>query len=49
MPLAFVLGVDWSESHTVGELIGMKTIINEFKAYDELSKLIDKGEISVSY
>lgn len=46
MPVAWVLGVDWSECHKVGELIGMKTIINEFKAYDELAKLVKAGSIS---
>ncbi|XP_068207832.1 uncharacterized transporter YutK-like [Palaemon carinicauda] len=46
MPLAWVLGVTWSECHMVGELIGMKTIINEFKAYDELAKLVKAGAIS---
>lgn len=48
MPLAWVLGVDWSECDEVGRLIGLKTIINEFVAYEELVKMVEAGELSVS-
>lgn len=48
MPLAWVLGVDWSECDKVGKLIGLKTIINEFVAYEELAKMLEAGELSVS-
>lgn len=41
-PLAFLMGVDWSESLLVGSLIGQKTAINEFVAYAELAAVKDK-------
>jgi pyrimidine nucleoside transport protein len=37
MPLAYLMGVDWKDAGMVGELIGMKTFLNEFLAYKELS------------
>jgi CNT family concentrative nucleoside transporter len=45
-PLAFLIGVDWSDSLTVGSLLGQKTVINEFKAFRELGKLED-GTLSL--
>ena len=38
---AFVMGVEWSETLRVGSLIGQKTVINEFIAYENLSVMID--------
>ncbi len=35
-PLAWIMGVDWQDAHTVGILIGEKTIFNEFLAYQSL-------------
>ena len=37
-PLAWLMGVPWSESATVGRLVGEKTILNEFVAYQHLSE-----------
>lgn len=48
MPLAWVMGVDWAECGKVGELIGLKTILNEFVAYQKLSEMLKAGELSVS-
>lgn len=45
-PLAFVLGVPWDESFYVGKLIGTKTIINEFVAYQRLGEFINAKVIS---
>ncbi|XP_037776033.1 solute carrier family 28 member 3-like [Penaeus monodon] len=45
-PLAFVMGVNWSECDQIGKLIGLKIIVNEFMAYSELSELIKAGAIS---
>jgi CNT family concentrative nucleoside transporter len=45
-PLAFVMGVPWSEAREVGALIGLKTILNEFVAYEQLSRAIAEGLIS---
>ena len=40
MPLAFTMGVEWEDSFVVAELLGVKTFLNEFIAYSELSKYI---------
>jgi len=40
-PLAFVLGVPWSEAVTAGSLIGEKLVLNEFVAYVDMAPLID--------
>ena len=34
-PLAFLMGVDWSEAVTAGSFIGQKLVINEFVAYGD--------------
>ena len=49
MPLAWVMGVQWSECHDVGTLIGIKTFINEFVAYSSLSDMMKEGKLSVSF
>jgi concentrative nucleoside transporter, CNT family len=36
-PLAWVMGVPWSEAPLVGELLGTKTVLNEFLAYQALA------------
>jgi concentrative nucleoside transporter, CNT family len=38
-PLCWLLGIPWQEAVTAGALMGIKTILNEFIAYVELSKL----------
>ncbi|XP_055535811.1 solute carrier family 28 member 3 [Wyeomyia smithii] len=45
-PLAFVMGVPWDESYYVGKLIGTKTIINEFVAYQRLGEFIKNNLLS---
>jgi CNT family concentrative nucleoside transporter len=45
-PLAYVMGVPWSEAGVVGSLIGEKVIINEFVAYESLGDLIRANGIS---
>ncbi len=44
-PVAWLMGIPWNEAHTAGSLMGTKTIINEFLAYLELSRL-PKGTLS---
>ena len=39
-PIAWLLGVPWSESFQVGTLLGKKLVINEFVAYLDLQKQI---------
>jgi len=46
MPFAFLMGVPWEECAKVGQLLGTKTIINEFIAYDQLGKMISSGQLS---
>lgn len=45
-PLAFLMGVDTKENNVfkVAELIGYKTFINEFYAYEKLSVYINNRE-----
>ncbi len=38
-PLAWLMGVPWQEAPVAGGLMGIKTILNEFLAYLELSRL----------
>lgn len=38
-PLAWLLGVEWTDAGTVGQLIGQKTILNEFVAYMHLGQI----------
>ncbi|XP_068167395.1 solute carrier family 28 member 3-like [Antennarius striatus] len=42
MPLSFMMGVSWEDSFIVAELIGLKTFLNEFVAYQKLSVLIKR-------
>ena len=44
--LAFAMGVDWSETISVGSLLGQKMVINEFVAYLSLSDLKSAGALS---
>jgi CNT family concentrative nucleoside transporter len=39
-PIAFVLGVPWADTHTVGRLMGEKLVINEFVAYTDLATML---------
>ncbi|MEM9531938.1 MAG: nucleoside transporter C-terminal domain-containing protein [Pseudomonadota bacterium] len=40
-PLAWLMGIPWQEAVTAGNLIGQKTILNEFIAYLNFSQLAD--------
>lgn len=39
-PVAWLCGVSWSEAQTVGSLLGVKTVLNEFLAYLQMSALL---------
>jgi CNT family concentrative nucleoside transporter len=39
-PLALMMGLPWSDCLYVGELLGSKTVLNEFIAYQRLSVLV---------
>ena len=45
-PIAWIIGVPWADSVTVGSLIGQKVVLNEFIAYLNLSQLIPTGILS---
>ncbi|MGO4223018.1 NupC/NupG family nucleoside CNT transporter [Lysobacter sp. TAF61] len=40
-PLAWVIGVPWSDAPIVGSLIGQKVVINEFVAYLQLADIVN--------
>ncbi len=40
-PLAFLMGIPWSECRMAGEIIGTKTVVNEFVAFASLSTRLD--------
>ncbi len=53
-PVAWLLGIPWSEAFTAGGLLGTKTILNELIAYIELSQLpedalSDRSRLIVTY
>jgi CNT family concentrative nucleoside transporter len=39
-PLAWLTGVSWKESETVGTLLGIKTVLNELIAYSQMKDLL---------
>ena len=45
-PVAWLMGVPWSDCGAVATLLGKKTIINEFIAYLDLQALIENDAIS---
>ncbi|KAJ8032077.1 Solute carrier family 28 member 3 [Holothuria leucospilota] len=40
-PIAFLMGVEWADCFIVAEMIGLKTFLNEFVAYERLAELIN--------
>ncbi len=42
-PLTWLMGVPWVDAVTVGSLLGMKTVLNEFVAFLQLSSLLQEG------
>jgi CNT family concentrative nucleoside transporter len=45
-PLAWLMGIDYGQLMISGQIIGEKTILNEFYAYASLAKLKDSGALS---
>jgi CNT family concentrative nucleoside transporter len=45
-PLAWLMGVPWEDAARVGGLLGIKTVLNEFLAYQDLSRLIAEGALA---
>lgn len=53
-PVVWLMGVPWAEAGTAGSLMGVKTVLNEFLAYLEMSKLApgalsDKSRLIMAY
>ncbi|XP_065565519.1 sodium/nucleoside cotransporter 1-like isoform X2 [Artemia franciscana] len=46
IPVAWLLGVHWSECEIVGQLIAIKSIVNEFAAFGRLAEFKKNGLIS---
>jgi CNT family concentrative nucleoside transporter len=45
-PLAWLMGVPWHDAAQVGALLGVKTVLNEFIAYQELGALIHQNALA---
>lgn len=45
-PIAWLMGVSWEQSQHVGQLLGVKTVLNEFIAYGDLSGMLSRGEVT---
>ena len=45
-PLALAMGIPWDEARQVGALLGLKTVLNEFLAYQALGELVRQHGIS---
>ena len=42
-PLAWLMGVPWSDAPTVASLLGVKTVLNEFVAYLQLAGTLENA------
>lgn len=45
-PIVWLMGVDWADSVYVGELLGTKTVLNEFVAYPRLGEMKEAGMLN---
>jgi concentrative nucleoside transporter, CNT family len=45
-PIVWMMGIEWKDTLYVGELLGTKTVLNEFIAYPRLGVLKEAGAIS---
>jgi CNT family concentrative nucleoside transporter len=45
-PVALLMGVAWEDATRVGSLLGIKTVLNEFLAYQQLGEAMKAGELS---
>lgn len=48
MPVSWLIGVPWEDCEAVGNVIGTKTIVNEFVAFRVLGQYIEDKAISVN-
>jgi len=42
-PIAWIIGIPWEDTILAGQLLGEKTVINEFIAYISLGSMKDQG------
>ena len=45
MPLSWIMGVPWDQCEDVATLIGLKTVVNEFVAYQKLGEYKNQKRI----
>jgi CNT family concentrative nucleoside transporter len=45
-PLTWLMGVPWVDAASVGQLLGEKTVLNEFYAYVSMEGLMNSGQLS---
>lgn len=38
-PISYIMGVPWEDCEKVGELVGLKTILNEFVAFEKMESM----------
>lgn len=48
-PLAWVMGVPWKDCITIGQLMGVKTVLNEFVAYAQLGAILKANPQALEY
>ncbi|XP_044004713.1 solute carrier family 28 member 3 isoform X1 [Aphidius gifuensis] len=46
LPLSWIIGVPWDQCEDVATLIGLKTVVNEFVAYQRLGELKKLGKLT---
>jgi len=46
VPLTWLMGVPWEDATRMGGLLGVKTVLNEFLAYEDLRALMDAGAVA---
>jgi CNT family concentrative nucleoside transporter len=44
-PLAWLMGIPWEDCRQIGALLGVKTVLNEFIAYQGLAELLKEGAL----
>lgn len=45
-PIAYVVGVPWTDATSMGSLLGTKVVLNEFVAYLQLSEMVGAASLS---
>jgi CNT family concentrative nucleoside transporter len=46
-PLTWLMGVPWEDASTIGGLLGTKTVLNEFVAYNDLATILTSGSVQL--